>query len=57
MSEAMQRATRVAGEIYSRFLRDVLETHVLKERVGAQLGEKHKKALIFSSPLMFPKVC
>ena len=45
MSEAMQRATRVAGEIYSRFLRDVLETHVLKERVGAQLGEKHKKAL------------
>ncbi|MEN8128900.1 MAG: hypothetical protein ABFS45_01620 [Pseudomonadota bacterium] len=44
MNQAMERANKVAGEIYSRFLQDVLEAHVLNERAGGLLGEKHKKA-------------
>lgn len=46
MSTAMQRADKVAGEIYERFLREVLEAHVLKDRAGSPLGEKHKQACL-----------
>ncbi|UJS22923.1 hypothetical protein [Thiothrix winogradskyi] len=45
MSTAMQRANALAGEIYSRFMQDILEKHVLKERAGAPLGEELKKAI------------
>jgi hypothetical protein len=44
MNTAMQRANTIAGSIYQRFLQEVLEAYVLKERAGAPLGEKQKQA-------------
>jgi hypothetical protein len=44
MNNAMQRANRIAGTIYQRFLQDVLEACVLKERSGPPLGERQKQA-------------
>ncbi len=43
MNTRMKRANAVAGEIYSRFMQEVLEKHVLKERAGSPLGEELKK--------------
>lgn len=42
---AMQRANTTAGQIYERFLTTVLEQHVLQERAGNPLSERHKQAL------------
>jgi hypothetical protein len=39
----MQRANQIAGDVYSRFMTEVLDKHVLKERAGGQLGEETKK--------------
>ena len=45
MNAAIQRANKVAGALYERFLREVLEAYVLKERVVKRpLAEKQKKA-------------
>lgn len=44
MNAAMQRANTVAGAIYQRFLQDVLDAYVLRERSGSLLGEKQKQA-------------
>jgi hypothetical protein len=41
---AMQRANTVTSAIYQRFLQDVLDAYVLKERSGSPLGEKQKQA-------------
>lgn len=43
MNTGMKRANAMAGEVYSRFMAEVLEKHVLAERAGGQLGEELKK--------------
>lgn len=44
MNTAMQRANTIAGAIYQRFLQEVVEAHVLKERVAQRpLSEKQKQ--------------
>lgn len=46
MSSAMQRANQAAGAVYQRFLQEVVETHVLKERASPRpLSEKQRQLL------------
>jgi hypothetical protein len=44
MSAIQQDATDLAARVYEAFMRDVLEAHVLKDRVG-QLSDKKKKQI------------
>ncbi len=39
----MEKATIAASEVYSRFLTQVLEAHVVKDREGNALDEKNQK--------------
>lgn len=43
MNASMEKATHIAGEIYSAFLQQVVESFVLKERIGALSEEARKR--------------
>lgn len=45
MNPGIGRAGEIAGKVYARFMRDVVEKYVLEERSGPSLGEKQKKAI------------
>lgn len=45
MSTPLVKANKVAGDVYSRFMSEVVEKHVLNERAGRVLGEKEKSAI------------
>ncbi len=43
MNAWMEKATQIAGDVYSDFLRQVVEDRVLKERVGALSDESRRR--------------
>ena len=45
MNQSHKIANQIAGEVYTRFMSEVVEKHVLAERAGRLLGDK-EKALI-----------
>lgn len=45
MSQPLKKASHIAGEVYSRFMSEVVENYVLTERAGRVLGDKEKSAI------------
>lgn len=45
MNQSLKKANLVAGEVYTRFMSEVVENHVLTERAGRVLGDKEKSAI------------
>ena len=45
MNKPFEKANKIAGEVYSRFMSQVVEKHVLNERKGRVLGDKEKSAI------------
>ena len=41
----MQRASQLAGAVYNRLMQEVIEAHVLHERVGHALADKQKQEI------------
>ncbi|MBK1649039.1 hypothetical protein [Rhabdochromatium marinum] len=44
MSDALQEATKLAADVYTAFMRDVVESHVLADRTGGELDNKKAAA-------------
>jgi len=42
MSDALAKANRIAGDVYSRFMKQVIEKHVLNDRCGQRVYVKAK---------------
>lgn len=45
MSTGFQRANQAAGQVYNRFMHEVLEQYVLNERIGHPLTDKQKREI------------
>ena len=55
MNAWMEKATQIAGDVYSDFLRRVIEEHVLQERIGA-LSEESRKRIFAKKTHIDPRV-
>ena len=44
----MRQASAIAATVYENFMEQVIERHVLAERIGHELNEKEKKSTTFN---------